>query len=579
MSIVESLNSYLEVFFEVIEAEVSNLIGDSFRLTEKKTTSLTGEDFSGQSMNILAYSQLIVSGDYSGQVYILLTQSEPGFLKEENLLENDGNGPINQDHQQKNLDSQNLIPVLNALNQSFQKQIEKIVSTSISVNFEEPKLLSNSNHYPFLAEDLKGKMYIFSCQVHLGVNLVGMLHVLLPDKIMSVSKIEETGSSGSEEDNEQLVSKNLSPQELRDILLSDQKKTEDTNEQRENNQDDEKISEVETESEVDLNLIHQTITQSARISEEELGNLLGQGFEFTEAKTTVVSRKDLFDQYKKKVILTKILVSGEERGEMYSLVSIQDAIFLGGSLLMVPEKEIDKNIKENNFSEDEADAFGEIMNILTGAFSNVFIDSSFKKLHLRKDRMEIIDPNKIDTKSADPIPDGKYYLVSYTMQLGNRSLGELKMVFPLIILGISDQQAKYLEKASNATYVEENPAVAIISENHKENKVISTTLEALGCDIFYLSFKENIKEKLRFYNIRAVFLVVNEVDEKNLAKLIKVKSLLRGKHPIIISAPNWTRTKVLKAVKYGACDIINTPADPNDLKEKCEQQILANSQM
>ncbi len=244
---------------------------------------------------------------------------------------------------------------------------------------------------------------------------------------------------------------------------------------------------------------------------------------------------------------------------------------------MVPEKEINKNIKENTFSEDEADAFGEIMNILTGAFSNVFAESSFKKIHLRKDRMETLDPNKIETESPDPMPESQYYLVSYTMQLGNRSLGELKMIFPLFILGISDQQAEYLEKVTNTAYVEENPSVAIISENSKENKVISTILEDLGCHILYLSFKENIKEKLRSYNIQAVFLIVNEINEKNLAKLIKVKSLLRGKHPIIISAPNWTRSKVIKAIKYGACDIINSPADPNDLKEKCEQQIFANS--
>lgn len=579
MSIIESLNPYLEVFFEAIEAEVSKITEDYFHLSGLKTSSLTEEEFHNQNNKILAYSQCTVSGDYSGQVYIIFSHSENRVLKEkDDFSENDSLEHSNQDNNQKNIDNQELISIFNAFNQSFQNQLDKISSSSISVNFGETQLLSDSDHSPSLFPDLEGKIYIFSCQVDLDINPVGQLHVLLSDKTMSVYRTEETDSSVGQEGNDQLVRKNLSPQELRDILLSDQENIENNDENRVEEQEDEDLSEEEeTESEVDLNLIHQTITQSARISEEELGNLLGQGFEFIEAKTTVASKKDIFDQYKKKAVLTKILVSGEERGEIYSLVSIQDAIFLGGSLLMVPEKEINKNIKENTFNEDEADAFGEIMNILTGAFSNVFAESSFKKLHLRKDRMETLDLNKMDIDSPDPIPEGKYYLVSYTMQLGNKSLGEIKMIFPLTILGISDQQANYLEKISNSAYVEENPGVAIISENNKENKVISTTLEDLGCDIYYLSFKENIKEKLRSYNIRAVFFVVNEVDEKNLAKLIKVKSLLRGKHPIIIGAPNWTRSKVIKAVKYGAGDIINTPADPNDLKEKCEHQIFANS--
>ena len=38
--------------------------------------------------------------------------------------------------------------------------------------------------------------------------------------------------------------------------------------------------------------------------------------------------------------------------------------------------------------------------------------------------------------------------------------------------------------------------------------------------------------------------------------------------------PAWTRTLVLKAVKYGACDILITPSAPADVREKIELNLV-----
>jgi len=41
--------------------------------------------------------------------------------------------------------------------------------------------------------------------------------------------------------------------------------------------------------------------------------------------------------------------------------------------------------------------------------------------------------------------------------------------------------------------------------------------------------------------------------------------------PIIMCAQRWTRTAVLKALKYGAQDIIIKPCDPDELASKVKR--------
>ena len=70
---------------------------------------------------------------------------------------------------------------------------------------------------------------------------------------------------------------------------------------------------------------------------------------------------------------------------------------------------------------------------------------------------------------------------------------------------------------------------------------------------------------------------MKNIDENSLASLIKIRSLLKGRCPLIIAAPKWDRAKVIKAVSYGAKDIIVTPTDSETVEAKTKQHMLTGS--
>jgi chemotaxis protein CheY-P-specific phosphatase CheC len=414
----------------------------------------------------------------------------------------------------------------------------------------------------------------------LGEQELDPLYVLIPESLVDPAGLDEEEEQDADDTaSESKPNADLTQDELKEILETSHQEDEeesgdesaaeptaDTN--AEEVEDDQGEQEEEEGEGVDTDTLRNTLEQSVRNGEEELSDLLGKSLELTEDTFTIKRKADIFAEHQGKIVMTKLLVNGDRNGEIHAIFSMQDAIMLGGTLLMIPEEEINKKIKQNNFGDDEADAFGEIINIWTGALSKVFEEYYPRKLHIKKDRMEPVIPSKLEMDSPDPFPDGEYLLVSYKMQFGTRALGNLEMVFPLSVLDItSREKASILDQAKGIS-TQAPPAVAILSENREANKAISAILDGMGFEICYITFRENIKDKIRPYNVTAVLLILEEVSEKNLAKLIKLQSLLRSKFPAIVAAPQWTRAQVIQAIKYGAQDIVNTPPDSEVVQNK-----------
>jgi PleD family two-component response regulator len=114
--------------------------------------------------------------------------------------------------------------------------------------------------------------------------------------------------------------------------------------------------------------------------------------------------------------------------------------------------------------------------------------------------------------------------------------------------------------------------ILIVSEIEAEASLIAAVLEANGLSARRVSFRDNLKSVLpgRF---KAVFLVMQRVDEQAFGMAIKISS--SSSLPLIAAGPEWTRSKVLKAVRYGVTDILLTPAEPADVEEKIRTNILS----
>jgi hypothetical protein len=72
--------------------------------------------------------------------------------------------------------------------------------------------------------------------------------------------------------------------------------------------------------------------------------------------------------------------------------------------------------------------------------------------------------------------------------------------------------------------------------------------------------------------LKAVYLVMREVNEQAFGMAIRISSSCSL--PLIAAGPDWTRSKVIKAVKYGVSDILLTPAAPEDIQENLENNLV-----
>ncbi|MFO7875186.1 MAG: hypothetical protein R6U55_01210 [Desulfovermiculus sp.] len=350
---------------------------------------------------------------------------------------------------------------------------------------------------------------------------------------------------------------------------------------------------AETKQIIDIHALHTTLLQASYQVEEELGALLGEGFELTDYLSRVITKKDFLHQFQNKIVVTNLAVSGDHYGTAYSIISLADAINLGGKLIMLPQEEISRKVKSGQLKEDEEDAFGEVINILTGAYSHAFGEYFPHKLRLKKDRMTSTAPTKVDISSDEPFPDGEYFLATYQMRLGSQNLDQLNILIPPSLVSLSEQDMQALKKqpSNGATGQGQGtgtifipgqegggkPAIAVISDDSQQGQVVATSLEEEGVELIQLKLRDKMRERLKSYNVLGAFLVLKNIDDNSLATLIKVRSMLKGRCPLIISGPKWTRAKVIQAVRYGAQDILTNPPDPAQIVDKTHKHMMASA--
>ena len=578
---IDSLKSHLDNFLPPVASAASSLFQEDLELREPEMAITTDQEFLAGSSEGFMLTQVSISGDYQGDVALIVTISTASLVsgRQEDLDEEtiqQGSGSEGLEQQQ----TENVQAMLGAMTQAFTDQTTSLFPVTLSFLMEDPQMVDSPQSTSAFFSSAQDRLLRLAFPMTLGDRELEPLYVLIPESLVDTSRMEENGSQ-AEEGEGSTSSADLTQEELQEILDTSQQdedeEEEETGEESatgptEETDGEEAEAQEDTEEEegegVDPDTLRNTLAQSVRNGEEELGDLLGKSLELTEDTFTVKSKSEIFAEHQGKLVMTKLLVNGERQGEIYSIFSMQDAILLGGTLLMIPEEEINKNIKQNNFGDDEADAFGEIINIWTGALSKVFEEYYPRKLHIKKDRMEAVVPTKLEMESSEPFPDGEYLLVSYKMQFGTRALGNLEMVFPLSVLDITSKEKANIVDQAKGISTQAPPAVAILSENREANKAISSILDSMGFELCYINFRENIKEKIRAYNVTVVLLLLEEVTEKNLAKVIKLQSLLRNKYPALVAAPQWTRPQVIQAIKYGAQDILNTPPDTEVVQNK-----------
>ncbi len=331
---------------------------------------------------------------------------------------------------------------------------------------------------------------------------------------------------------------------------------------------------------------------------EEVGALLGAEIELIDQKNSSVSKEDFFfDTVNGKQVMANLDVVGEIQGKSYLFVSTKDAIYMGGMLIMLPPSELEATVSAEEFSEDSKDAYGEIANIIAGVYTGVFEAQYIHKIRFVRTDLDQIAPMKVDIESDEPVPDVEYYLSSMSLLINGEQHGQVNMLFPAALLNL-DAMAKAESEASAAVEpaaVKQGSAppqeeaggaaamrsidpskhvpvdILIISDDEGAASGLVAGADARGFAVRTISFKDNIRGAIT-PELKAIYIVMSRIDEQAFGMIIKVNSSCSL--PLIAAGPQWTKSKVIKAVKYGITDILLTPASGDDILENLENNLV-----
>jgi hypothetical protein len=321
--------------------------------------------------------------------------------------------------------------------------------------------------------------------------------------------------------------------------------------------------------------------------------LLGGTLQVVPTEHAACTKAGFLEQAGGKQIMARMDIRGEGQGEALLFVDVKTAVYLGGSLIMLPEGELEATVRSEDFGDEASDAYGEVTNIIAGVYTAVFEEQYRTKLGFVKTSMEAVTPVKVDPDSDEVLPNQPYYLSAGTIQYNGKDLGRLQLLLPARVLGLEDllrpeEEATAPGEAerqgvpksttgkgagqSSADPVRfqgtpsESADILIFTDDDAEGGRIAAILQPLGYVTRMLHFKDSVGSLLT-PRIQMIFLVMQEVSEQGFGVAIKISSAGLSV-PLVAAGPAWTRTLVLKAVKYGACDILITPAAPADVQEK-----------
>lgn len=328
----------------------------------------------------------------------------------------------------------------------------------------------------------------------------------------------------------------------------------------------------------------------------EVGALLGTQITLSNLENFLVSKEQFFfDEVTGKQVIANMDVVGEVTGKSYLSIGLRDAIRIGGTLIMLPSSELDAVAAAEDFSEDTQDAFSEIANIIAGVYTTGFEELHSQPIRFVKKGLQQVAPMKVDIADAAPFVEQDYYLSRMDLTMGSHGLGKIHLLFPAELLQLgglraadnappedaalvadagnaADLRGKANEAGSKAVREMSGPLdILVVGDDEMEAQKIAEVLRQSGYNIKVLSFKDNLHGYLPG-KLKAIYLVMREVNEQAFGIAIKVSSACSV--PLIAAGPEWTRMKVIKAVKYGVRDILLTPAAEGDIRDNISSNLL-----
>jgi CheY-like chemotaxis protein len=235
--------------------------------------------------------------------------------------------------------------------------------------------------------------------------------------------------------------------------------------------------------------------------------------------------------------------------------------------------------------------------MINGSFNTVFQGSLASKVHLK-----LLSPKKfipeVDQLSEDePLPEGEYLMFRSKLEMPGQELNHLDVLIPVDLGNQFDPPAEVQAEENSAAGVSETASesgdaaatagesspslsessstdagvdsIVVLEDDDVDRQLMVEAVAFTGFQVMEGTLNADLKELFSGRNVRLVLIGSMDADDRELAVCIKINAIRQdAPPPIIMSAHRWTRTAVLKALKYGAREIIIKPCGEDELAAK-----------
>jgi len=618
----ERLDKIMVACRERMQEEVSALLGKTMAFAEPKTKILSKEDFFSEPAGKSVLAHIKLDGDIEGDGCLIVPVRDAIRIGGTLIMLPDSELETviaEEEYSEELEDSYGEIAniLCGSLTATFEEQFPKsfrLVRTEQEVILPVKVDAESDEPIP------DGSYYLMTSAMTLEENEMGTLQLLLPAASFGLVEEPVAQEEEKQEKSREPAASDDSAAETPQSAepgVSEEGDAESTAPEQAKVEDEKEEPATPAKSPEDIKKQKKRIDQLLEIcltrAGEEVGALLGGTLAIEPKENGVFSKEELLEQAGGKQVMARLEVRGDGEGQSYLFMSIKDSIFLGGTMIMLPDTELDEVVRNEEFGEDAEDAYGEIANIIAGVYTAVFEEQYRKNIGFVKTGLETIVPIKIDPDSDDVIPSAIYYLSAGEMSFNGQQLGRIQAVFPAELFELESlaqpevpaepdvEESAAVGKSPAGTGGDTSSARAIRSADSGQGAEpsgggeVSVQAESESADILLFTdddveaesiagvlAREGYSPRVLHYRdpagnylspaISLVFLVMKEINEQGFGMAIKLSSA-GIQVPLIASGPAWTRTTVLKAVKYGASDILITPAAAEDVQEKLEANL------
>ena len=318
---------------------------------------------------------------------------------------------------------------------------------------------------------------------------------------------------------------------------------------------------------------------------EESSMLLGQSLTVAASDLLNTDRKSYFGDEDTAVYVVGVESREAYPGRFYMLFALADAIVMSSILLGIPGPRIQEKRRLCIQEPDDVDAFGEIANQIIGSFNSVFQPKLPDKVHLK-----LLSPVKyvpgIDELSDElPLPEGAYLMYRAPLEIAGQQMNRLDIMIPHPLANLFDPQpeeqiaAAAAEAAAAASPKDEEsqkPAgvpdrlrsILVLGDEDGRQNIVQG-LAPNGLHMIDAPLGADIPRLLAQGDIRLAVIALKHTADRDLAICTRLVPLVgKGGGSVILCAPEWTRTSVLKALKAGAKEIMMQPFDAQELNSR-----------